>query len=430
METKITNKEKSQKEIEITLLPEEVRDFFEKTAKKISTERQFKGFRPGKAPVNIVQEEIGKEIFWKEACYEALESTYYKIVQEGKFTIVSNPEVKIIKMAMDNPFCFKVIVSVLPEFDVPDYKTIANKVVKKEKKEIIVSKKETEETLNQIRKSRAKLKRVTRAARQGDEVNINYEGSIEGAKQEALKQENFKIILGETKFIDGFVENIEGMKEGETKEFSLKIPLTGEDKKIVEKEVSFSIKVVSVFERELPEIDDNFAQSLGEFSNITELEKKLEENIKLEKERKQNEVLRLKIIEEIAKKTQVEIPEIMIERESDNMIEDFKHRLEHSGVSFDSYLSANNKKEDDFKNELKEEAEKRIKTSLIIKKIAEKENIKATEEEIKKEEENYYKYFDPSELQSKKKDERVTLYLKDLIENEKVFQLLENFESK
>ncbi len=422
MDFKISDKEKSKKEIEVTVSIEEMSNYLNKAVEKISSKIEIKGFRPGKAPKNIVEKNVGKEKIWHEATHDAIEDTYPRVIKESELFIISQPEIDIIISTPNNPFVYKATVSVLPEVKLPDYKSITKKSLK-DKKEIKVEKKEVEKILDTIRKTRAKTVLVNREVKDGDEVEIDFSGKLDGVDQEGIKGEKAKIIVGEKKFIQGFEEQLIGMKKGEEKTITVKMsnPQDGN-----ERDIDFDVKVLEVYERQLPEINEEFAKSLGDFTNPNDLNKKIEENVKLEKEQKEKERLRVKIIEEIGKESSVDIPEIMIEREIDNMFHEFEHQLSQSGMKIEDYLKQIKKTKEEIAKDWEDRAKKRIMTALILQKIAKEEGVKVSEEEVQKESESYLNRIHDPKTKKELDIERLKVYIEDLLQNEKVFELLEN----
>ncbi|MBZ1356336.1 MAG: trigger factor [Candidatus Nealsonbacteria bacterium] len=422
MDFKISDKEKSKKEIEVTVSIEEMSNYFNRAVEKISSKIEIKGFRPGKAPKNIVEKNVGKEKIWHEATHDAIEDTYPRVIKESELFIISQPEIDIIISTPNNPFVYKATVSVLPEVKLPDYKSIAKKSLK-DKKEIKVEKKEVEKILDTIRKTRAKTVLVNREVKDGDEVEIDFSGKLDGVDQEGIKGEKAKIIVGEKKFIQGFEEQLIGMKKGEEKTITVKMPNPQDGN---ERDIDFDVKVLEVYERQLPEINEEFAKSLGDFTNPNDLNKKIEENVKLEKEQKEKERLRVKIIEEIGKESSVDIPEIMIEREIDNMFHEFEHQLSQSGMKIEDYLKQIKKTKEEIAKDWEDRAKKRIMTALILQKIAKEEGVKVSEEEVQKESESYLNRIHDPKTKKELDIERLKVYIEDLLQNEKVFELLEN----
>jgi len=282
-----------------------------------------------------------------------------------------------------------------------------------------------DEALKIIQKSRAKTAAVSRGSQKGDEITVDFQGSIDGVEQEGLKAEKITVIPGEKRFIEGFEDQLIGLREGDSKDFSLEMDLSpqpGEERG--KKKVDFSVKVSSVKERDLPELNDEFAKSLGNFSGLEDLSNKIGENIKAEKERKEKERIRVKIIETIGEKSSADIPEVMIEKELDNMVAEFKEQISQSGLSFEDYLKKSGKSEEEIRKDWKERARKRILTSLVLQEIAKREKIEVSDQEVENEANAYLNRFKGPKEQLPG-PEKLKLYIKDVIQNEKVFKFLE-----
>ena len=423
MDIKINEISKSKKEIEVVLPPEKIETYADKAAEIISSEKAIKGFRPGKAPRKMIEENFGKEIVWQEACNLALKESYSKTMKENDFPVVSAPDVQVQPAESGKPLSYKIIIEVLPEIILPDYKKIAKEIIK-EKQEVKVEEEEIDKTLEAARQSRAKIKAVSRSAKEGDEVLIDFDGNIDGISQAGLKSEKAPFILGEQKFIKGFEENLVGLNSGDSKTFLLEAEVSDPEGKPDKKEIQFNVKVHSVSERELPELNDEFACSLGQFSGLKDLREKLRENIKLEKELKEKDKIRVKILEVVAEKISVDIPESLINRELDNMIEEFKARVAQSGLSFEEYLKRVKKTEQSFREEWTIDARKRVLGGLILEEIAKKENIEVKDEEAEKEVSAYLSRFRGQQVDLPD-PENLKNYIRNLMKNEKIFQLLE-----
>lgn len=420
MNYKITDKSESSKEIEITVPLEDMQNYLEQAA--VNLKLEIKGFRPGKAPLKIVQDAVGEEKLWHKAVHLAINETYFKAINETNMEAISSPQIEIDEIKINQPLTYKASVAIIPELSLPDYKKIAKETFS-DKKDVEIETKEIDEAINMIQKSRAKAVRVLRESKNGDEVIVDFQGKIDNTLQEGLKGDKVSIVLGEKRFIKEFEEEIVGLKEGDKKDFTIKIPFTKGDHKNVE----FNVEIVSVNERELPQIDDDFAKSLGDFSGIEDLKEKIKDNLKVEKEFKKNQSLRVKAIEMIGKESKTEIPELLIEREIDNMIQDLKLQLSQAGLTLKDYLGQEKKEEKDLREEWKPEAQKRIKTSLILREIAKKEKIMIDEKELKKEVDNYLSQISDENTKKKIEIDQLEIYLRERITNEKVFQLLESF---
>jgi len=238
--------------------------------------------------------------------------------------------------------------------------------------------------------------------------------------QKGTKIEKLRIVLGKERIMKGFDKQLINLKRGESKVFSLERGSNGTQKN----KITFSVKILEIFERKIPELTDEFARSLGSFSNLDDLKEKLKRNLKIEKEGKERERIRRKIIEAIAKETQVEAPPSLVKKELNNMIDELKISLSQNGVSFEEYLEKSKNTEEKLKKEWQGEAERRIIFHLILQEIGKKEKIEIPEKEVT-ERANYYLnryHVPPSQLPDPKE---LKLYIRNLLINERVFQLLE-----
>jgi len=356
----------SEVELEIEIPAEELDRFIEKACFNLGRNLEIKGFRKGKAPKEFIEKEIGKEKILIEAANLAVDETYRKAVLENKIEAIFQPKVEIKKLAAGNPFIFSAKTAVLPEVSLPDYKKIASKV---ERKEISVEDKEIESALKWLQKSRAKFSAKNQPAQKGDFVEIEYFSSQIG--QEAQKD---TFILGEGHFLQGFEEKIIGMKSGQEKE---NITLNKDGKEIILK-----VKVISVQNIGLSEINDEFAKSLGKFDNLDALKKSIKQGLVLEKEQAEKQRARQEILEKIGEKTKLEIPNVLIGNEQEQMLENLKKMVsERLKISFQDYIKKLGKTEKEVSDSFLLESQKKVRNYLILREIGKKE---LDSEEIKK----------------------------------------------
>jgi len=366
MKTSVKKLPQSQIELEIEVPAEELDRFIEKACFNLGKNLEVKGFRKGKVPKEFIEKEIGKEKILIEAANLAVEENYRKAVLENKVEAIFQPKIEVKKLAPGNPFVFSAKTTVLPEVSLPDYKKIASKV---ERKEISVEDKEIEPALKWLQKSHAKFTAKNQSAQKGDFVEIEYSSPQIG--QEVQKD---AFVLGEGHFLPGFEEKIIGMKSGEEKE---NIALNKDGKEIVLK-----AKVISVQNVELSEINDEFAKSLGKFDDLAALKKNIKQDLILEKEQAEKQRARQEILERIGEKTKVEIPDILIENEQKQMLENLKKMVsEKLKISFQDYLGKLGKTEKQVSDSFLLESQKKVRNYLILREIGKKE---LDSEEIKK----------------------------------------------
>lgn len=424
---KIQKLAKSQIEIEVEISAEDMAELREETLKEMAARAALKGFRPGKAPVGLVEKEIGGGKIDEETVQSALEKTYPRIIIDNNIEAIGRPEITVMKFAAGNPFVYKAKVGVLPEVILPDYKSIASRTKEKEKKVVSVEDKEIADALNWLQKSRAKHIAVNRPAQKGDFVEIDFETRLGGAKVENGESKNHGLIIGEGGFMPGFEDNLVGLEIGREKEFSLKAPDDYFAKNLAGKTLDFKVRLNALQQRDLPALDDDFARGLGNFDGLEALKKNVREGIMAEKEQKEKERMRMKIAEAISEQASFETPQILIDYELEKMMSELNKSVGRLGLSFDQYLSHIKKTADDLKKEMAPDAEKRTRIALVLKEIAKKESIEVTEREIEEKSNEMLKHYKSVEDARKNVDlEQLKDYTKGVIRNEKVFQLLEN----
>ncbi len=422
MKTSIKTLPDSKIEILVEVSAEDFNYYYQRAILDLGKNTEIKGFRPGHIPPDILEKEIGQEKILNQASQEAIKERYSQAVIDNNLEVIGKPEVEILKLALKNPLVFKVKTAVLPEIEIADYKKIASSV--KEQKSP-VKEKEIEETIKWLQKSRAKLSVLNRESQKGDFIEIEYQ-SPQVEKGEKKKD---AFILDQGHLIPGFEGKLEGMKAGEEKEFSLTVPENYSIKDLVGKKIDFKLKMIGVFKMELPEVNDYFAKSLGNFQDLNSLKQNIKKGLEVEKEREARERLRGEILEKIVSLMKWNIPEVLIEAERDRLFANFKQNFSRDPqVSFNDYLTKAKKSEEEVKKSFSEPAQKSIKTFLILREIAKKEEIKVSDEEVNQEIDKFLKNYPDFKKAEKNLDlEKLKEYAKERVTNEKIFQLLEQF---
>lgn len=307
------------------------------------------------------------------------------------------------------------------EIKLANYKGIEVK-----KHELKVEEKEIDNALNYLQKSRAKIITINQSAQKGNRIEIDFEVRSGGVQIENGSSKNHPLILGEGHFLPGFEDQLGGMKAGEEKEFSLKVPADWSDKRIADKSLDFKVKMNIVQERQLPEINDEFAKSMGKFDNLSAFKENVKQGLMQEKEMMEKQRMRIEIIEKVAEDSKIEAPEVLVERELENMVNEFKMNVDQFGMDFETYLTQIKATAEELKKGWKEQAEKRVKIGLCLKAIADKEKIVSTTQEI--EERMNQELMRYSDVGKVKKDIDLVAfkeYTENILINEKVFELLE-----
>jgi len=417
----------SKVEMKISVAWDEWKDSIEKAVGRFAKEMKIDGFRPGKAPRGIVEQKVGTRALLEEAAELAIQKTYPKILEKEKMDAIGSPRVEILKLAEGNDLEYKIVTAVIPEIKIKPWKDRIKKVnANFQNKKIEVTGEEIKKELEGIAASRTKFVTVRRAAGNGDNVILDFEVLRDGIVIENGAGKNHPLILGKGVFIPGFEENIVGMNENEEKEFELKFPDEYHEKNLAGKAATFKIKVKIVEERQIPEINDEFAKSLGKFENLEAFQKSVEEGIVKEKKQKQQEEKKKKYLDELMDLSETELPEILLHEEIHKMIQEFEGQLGMTGIKLENYLSRINKTRDDLENDWKSQAEKRVKSALVLEEIAKNESIKVTSEEAEAEMNRMMQYYKSIKEADKNIDlKKLYNYAQGSLTNEKVFEFLE-----
>ncbi len=423
MKTELKKLERGQVELTIELTTEEYQPFLETAAKKISEKIKIHGFRPGKASFEIIKQKIGEGEIWQEAMEPAVQKTFLKALAGQKLITIGSPQIDVIKLAPGNPVVYKATISLLPQVELADYEKIKVSKVPIEIKEELINK-----AILDIQKMHAKETSVDRQAKIGDKVDIDFETFLDKIPIDNGKQQKFPLVLGEKTFIPGFEEELIGLGKEETKTFQLKFPENYHQKSLAGKLVDFKVKMNAVYNLELPEFNDNFAKTLGQFNNAEEIRNQIKENLTTEAKGKENQRLEEEIIDKIIAQSKFDdIPDILINSEAKKMIEELEHNLSHQGLKFEDYLTHLKKNREDLILDLVPQAIKRVKSALVIRKIREKENLEITEAEIETEiQKTLTDYENDEKIAETLKQQAYRDYLKNILAARKVIEHLKS----
>lgn len=428
----ITKLPHSEIEVKVIVSWDEWKKYLDQAISELSKDVKIPGFRPGKAPKDMVEKKVGKGNILQNAAEKTIQKTYTDILVKDKIDAIGQPKAEILKLAEENDFEYKIVTAVIPEVSIKDWKNAIKKINEKFKKETIeIREEEVEKEVKKIAESRAKLITVNREAKNGDNVLVNFSVLRNGVPIENGTSENHPLILGKGVFIPGFEENVVGMKENEEKKFNLKFPDEYHEKSLAGKEAEFRLRLNLVQERQIPEINDNFASSLGKFENLEKLKSSIKDGMKKEKELESKEKRRIEFLDEIIKLSNVDIPQVLINQELHKMKSEFEIQLSQMGMNLDSFLekmSVTGKKrtEEDLKNEWRPQAEKRVMSALILESIAKNQEIKVENEKIEEEMNKTIAYYKNQKDMEKNIDlGRLYDYTKGVLLNEEVFKYLE-----
>lgn len=360
--------------VEAQKFEEAIQDVYKKNAKYFN----IPGFRKGKAPFKMVEKAYGIQIFYEDAFNEIAGEAYVKGLEDNKIEAVSKPEIDIKQIEAGKDLIFTAVVQTKPEVTLGDYKGIELKKV-----EYNVTDKDVEHELEHIAEHNARLVAVEdRPVEKGDTVVIDFEGFVDGKAFEGGKAENHELEIGSGKFIPGFEDQIVGMKIDEDRDIKVTFPEEYPAKELEGKEATFKIKLHEIKKKELPEINDEFAKDASEFDTLEDWKKSIREKQEKANESKAKFEMEDAAIETVCKNAKVDIPSGMIETQLDNMEKDITSRLNYQGMNLDQYLQMIGKTKKEFRDENKEQAEKQVKTSLVLEAIMKDAKVEVTEEEI------------------------------------------------
>ena len=360
--------------VEAQKFEEAIQDVYKKNAKYFN----IPGFRKGKAPFKMVEKAYGIQIFYEDAFNEIAGEAYVKGLEDNKIEAVSKPEIDIKQIEAGKDLIFTAVVQIKPEVTLGAYKGIELKKV-----EYNVTDKDVEHELKHIAEHNARLVAVEdRPVEKGDTVVIDFEGFVDGKAFEGGKAENHELEIGSGKFIPGFEDQIVGMKIDEDRDIKVTFPEEYPAKELEGKEATFKIKLHEIKKKELPEINDEFAKDASEFDTLEDWKKSIREKQEKANESKAKFEMEDAAIETVCKNAKVDIPSGMIETQLDNMEKDISSRLNYQGMNLDQYLQMIGKTKKEFRDENKEQAEKQVKTSLVLEAIMKDAKVEVTEEEI------------------------------------------------
>ncbi|OKZ64829.1 MAG: trigger factor [Clostridium sp. 42_12] len=342
------------------------------------------GFRKGKAPRAMIEKMYGTGVFYEDAANELIPEAYETAAKESELEIVAQPEIEVTQMEKGTDFIFTATVAIKPEVTLGDYKGI-----EVEKKEAEVSEEEITAEIDKAREANSRLITIEdRATEDGDTVIIDFDGYVDGKQFEGGYAEDYTLVLGSHSFIDNFEDQLVGKNLGEDVEVNVTFPEEYHVDELKGKPALFKVKIKEIQKKELPELDDDFAQDVSDFDTLDEykadVEKKILENKENQIKREQED----QIIEKIIENAQMEIPQQMITAQTRQMTQEFAQRLQSQGLSLEQYMQFTGLTPQKMMEDLEPQALKRIQSRLVLEAVVAAENIEASDEEIDKELEN------------------------------------------
>ena len=371
--------EKSQVALTIEVGAEAFQAAVEKAYRKMRGKINMPGFRPGKAPRKLIERMYGAEVFYEEAINIAFPDAYEEAVKEQELQVVGYPAVELVGDATGDGFTFKAIVPVYPEVTLGEYKGLTA-----EKEEVKVSAADVDERLKQLSDRNTRLVSVEREAKEGDTAVIDFDGYLDGKPFDGGKGENHSLELGSHSFVPGFEEQVVGMKAGDEKDIDITFP---EDyhADLAGKAVVFKVKCHEVKEKEVPEMDDEFAKDVSEFDTLKELKADLKKKISEERQKAADREFEDALMTKVAEGITAEIPDAMVENQARQFVENFKMQITQQGIPYDQYAQMTGITEAKLLEDAKEPALRQVRMDLALAAVIKAENIEASDEEVEDE---------------------------------------------
>ena len=381
MSVQVEKLEKNMAKLTVEVSAEDFKAAIKKAFNKNKNRFAIPGFRKGKAPQAMIEKMYGEGVFYEDAADEAINASYAEAMKESGLDIVSRPEVTIEKIGKDEPFVYSALVAVKPEVTLGQYKG-----VEVEKADASVSAEDVEAELKKVQEQNARLLTVEdRGVEDGDQTVIDFEGFVDGKGFEGGKAEDYPLTIGSHSFIDTFEEQLIGKKIGEECEVNVTFPTEYHAADLAGKPATFKVTVKEIKVKELPELNDEFASEVSEFDTLDEYKKDVEKKLAEKKEIEANSKNEDAVVAKVVENASMEIPDKMIDAQAENMVQDMARRMQSQGLSLDMYLKYTGMTVEQMKEQARPDAEKRIRTRLVLEAVAKAENIQISDEKVDEE---------------------------------------------
>lgn len=381
MKAELIKKEGNKVTLKITVDNNKFEMTVNKAYNKSRNKYNIPGFRKGKAPRIVIETQYGKGIFYNDAIEILFPEVYPEAIKELDIDPIDNPDLDIEEISKDNGLVMVLNVEVKPEFELGNYKGIEIAKV-----ENTVSDENVDAKLQEMVEKNARLVSVEdKALEDGDTAIIDFEGFENGVAFDGGKGENYNLVIGSNTFIPGFEEQLVGKKAGEEVEVNVTFPEEYHSQDLAGKPVVFNVKINDVKVKELSALDDEFAKDTSEFDSLDELKADVRAKLEEEAKNRADAETRNSVVEKVAENTEIEIPEVMIQHQIDNMLNELNYQLQYQGFGLQQLLEMTGRTMEELREERKEDAKKLVKSSLVLEAITKAEGIEATEEEFKAE---------------------------------------------
>ncbi len=381
MSLQVEKLEKNMAKLTIEAGAEDLEKAIEKAYQKQKSQISIPGFRKGKVPRQMVEKIYGKEVFYEDAANELIPDAYDKALEECEEDIVSSPKIEVTQIEAGKPFIFTATVALKPEVKLGKYKG-----VKVDKIDTEVTEEELNAELDKEREKNARNITVTdRPVKDGDITTLDFEGFVDGVAFEGGKGENYPLTIGSGAFIPGFEEQLVGVEIGKEVEVKVTFPEDYHAEDLKGKEAVFKCTVKEIKEKELPELDDEFASEVSEFETLAEYKEDVKKNLTEQKEKDAKNAKEEAAVKAVVEASEMEIPEAMLETQQKQMVEEFAQRITMQGLSMEQYFQFTGTSYERLVEQVKPQAEERIKSRLVLEAVAKAENLEATEGDYEKE---------------------------------------------
>ncbi|MCI7491631.1 MAG: trigger factor [Lachnobacterium sp.] len=426
MSVKVENLEHNMAKLTIEVSAEELEKALNTAYNKQKRQISVPGFRKGKVPRAMIEKMYGAEIFYEDAANELMQQTYPSAIDESGVDIVSRPTVDVVQIEKGKPFIYTAEVATRPEVTLGKYMGVTVTKI-----DTSVTEDEVEAELENQRNTNARTVTVTdRPVKEGDTAVIDFEGFVDGVAFDGGKGENHPLEIGSHSFIDTFEDQLVGKNAGDEVEVNVTFPEQYQAADLAGKPAVFKVKINEIKAKELPELNDEFAQDVAGVDTLAEYKEELKKNLTEKKENEAKKTKEDEAIQKIIDKSKMDLPKAMIDTQCETMVNEFAQRIAQSGLSMDQYLQFSGMTVDQLKEQVRPEAETRIKSSLVLEQIAKEENIEVSDEDINAEIEKMAKaygmeadklkeYMGDSEKESMKRDLAITKAVDLIMENVK-----------
>lgn len=381
MSLQVEKLEKNMAKLTIETGVEEFEKAIEKAYQKQKNKISIPGFRKGKVPRQMVEKMYGKEVFFEEAANIMIPDAYDKALDECEEEIVSSPQIEVTQIEAGKPFVFTATVALKPEVKLGKYKG-----VKIDKIETEVTEEEVDAQIERERENNARNITVDdRPVEDGDMTTLDFEGFVDGEAFEGGKGENYPLTIGSGAFIPGFEEQLVGAKIGEETEVKVTFPEDYQAEHLQGKEAVFKCTVKEIRKKEFPELNDEFASDISEFDTLAEYREDVKKNLQEQKTKDAKREREEAAVKAAVEDAEMEIPEAMLETQQKQMVDEFAQRITMQGISMEQYLQLTGSNYQQMVEQVKPQAEERVRSRLVLEAVAKAENLEATEEDYEEE---------------------------------------------